>query len=216
MKKIFLTRCQLHATTLSKELGKLLFQVAISIPAWNLATETKGDQRFEFVSHPKTSPKGRRPAALLRMRQEIPLTDAEVAALDDGVSALDSLLNRLANVPTPAGPTPLQIRGESERLFASCARVGASYSRIWQALLGGRPPILVRIATIPHCGHAGNSGALAQGRIPFDWKLISKVRKPVGRPQTSKEVQELIFRMVVENPTWGAPRIHGELLMLNS
>jgi len=52
---------------------------------------------------------------LLRMRQEIPLTDAEVAALDDGVSALDSLLNRLANVPTPAGPTPLQIRGESER-----------------------------------------------------------------------------------------------------
>jgi integrase len=52
---------------------------------------------------------------LLRMRQEIPLSDAEVAAVDDGVSALDSLLNRLANVPTPAGPTPLEIRGESER-----------------------------------------------------------------------------------------------------
>src|SRR5258708_1952206 len=46
------------------------------------------------------------------------------------------------------------------------------------------------------------------------WKLISKVRRPAGRRQTSKEVQELIFRMVVENPTWGAPRIHGELLML--
>jgi hypothetical protein len=30
----------------------------------------------------------------------------------------------------------------------------------------------------------------------------------------SKEIQELIFRMVVENPTWGAPRIYGELLML--
>jgi putative transposase len=40
-------------------------------------------------------------------------------------------------------------------------------------------------------------------------------RRPVGRRQTSKEVQELIFRMVVENPTWGAPRIHGELLMLS-
>src|SRR5882724_12397597 len=46
------------------------------------------------------------------------------------------------------------------------------------------------------------------------WKLISKVRRRVGRRQTSKEIQELIFRMVVENSTWGAPRIHGELLML--
>jgi hypothetical protein len=46
---------------------------------------------------------------LLHMRQEIPLTDAETAALDDGASALDSLLKRLANVPAPAGPTPLQL-----------------------------------------------------------------------------------------------------------
>jgi hypothetical protein len=46
---------------------------------------------------------------LLRMRQEIPLTDAEAAAVDDGASALESLLKRLANVPTPAGPTPLQL-----------------------------------------------------------------------------------------------------------
>ena len=29
-----------------------------------------------------------------------------------------------------------------------------------------------------------------------------------------KEVRALIFRMVSENPTWGAPRIHGELLKL--
>jgi integrase len=47
---------------------------------------------------------------LLRMRQEIPLSHAELAALDDGVSALESLLSRLADVPTPAGPTPLQLR----------------------------------------------------------------------------------------------------------
>jgi hypothetical protein len=46
------------------------------------------------------------------------------------------------------------------------------------------------------------------------WKLISTVRTPVGRRPTSKQVQELIFRMVVEKSTWGAPRIHGELLML--
>jgi len=46
------------------------------------------------------------------------------------------------------------------------------------------------------------------------WRLISRVRTQVGRRRTPKEVRELIFRMVVENPTWGAPRIHGELLML--
>ena len=46
------------------------------------------------------------------------------------------------------------------------------------------------------------------------WKMISRARRPIGRRQTSKQVRELIFRMVAENPTWGAPRIHGELLML--
>jgi len=46
------------------------------------------------------------------------------------------------------------------------------------------------------------------------WSWISKARKPVGRKKLSMEVRELIFRLVAENPTWGAPRIHGELLML--
>jgi hypothetical protein len=39
--------------------------------------------------------------------------ESEIATLDDGVAALQSLLDRLANVPTPTGPTPLQLRGES-------------------------------------------------------------------------------------------------------
>jgi hypothetical protein len=52
------------------------------------------------------------------MRQEIPLTDAEIVALNEGVSALDSLLNRLADVPTPSGKTPLQIREQSLVLIA--------------------------------------------------------------------------------------------------
>src|SRR5215469_9945464 len=46
------------------------------------------------------------------------------------------------------------------------------------------------------------------------WSVISKVRKPVGRRRTSKQVRDLICQMMAENPTWGAPRIHGELLML--
>jgi hypothetical protein len=46
------------------------------------------------------------------------------------------------------------------------------------------------------------------------WRLISRVRMQVGRRPTPKDVRELIFQMVAENPTWGAPRIHRELLML--
>ncbi len=46
------------------------------------------------------------------------------------------------------------------------------------------------------------------------WRLVSRDRRQVGRKQICKELRDLIFRMACENPTWGAPRIHGELLML--
>src|SRR6202795_1383667 len=46
------------------------------------------------------------------------------------------------------------------------------------------------------------------------WRAISRTRRVFGRKQISKEVRELIFRMVHENLTWGGLRIHGELLML--
>jgi hypothetical protein len=46
---------------------------------------------------------------LQRMLASVPLTDDERAAVDDGQTALDQLLQRLADVPTPAGPTPRQI-----------------------------------------------------------------------------------------------------------
>ena len=62
------------------------------------------------------TPKGSTKAQLLeakdnlqRMLASIPLTDDERAAVDDGHAAVDALLARLADVPTPAGPTPQQI-----------------------------------------------------------------------------------------------------------
>jgi hypothetical protein len=42
-----------------------------------------------------------------------------------------------------------------------------------------------------------------------------KSRSPGGRPPIVKEVRDLIRRMSVENPLWGATKIHGELLKLD-
>ncbi|TDD46965.1 AfsR/SARP family transcriptional regulator [Nonomuraea terrae] len=47
--------------------------------------------------------------SLQRMLAAVPLTDDERAAVDDGQAALDQLLERLADVPTPSGATPRQI-----------------------------------------------------------------------------------------------------------
>src|ERR1017187_8779251 len=46
------------------------------------------------------------------------------------------------------------------------------------------------------------------------WTWLSRHRKCAGRKCVSRELRELIFRMVADNGTWGAPRIHGELVML--
>src|SRR5215510_6873976 len=44
------------------------------------------------------------------------------------------------------------------------------------------------------------------------WKLSQK--KGPGRPSVSAELRKLVRTMAAANVTWGAPRIHGELLKL--
>ena len=46
------------------------------------------------------------------------------------------------------------------------------------------------------------------------WTWLSRHRNRMGRKCVSRELRKLIFRMVAENSTWGAPRIHGELKIL--
>jgi putative transposase len=49
----------------------------------------------------------------------------------------------------------------------------------------------------------------ASFRLFWRWRS----RQP-GRPRVTHEIRELIRRMKAENPSWGAPRIHGELVHL--
>ena len=45
------------------------------------------------------------------------------------------------------------------------------------------------------------------------WRWKSKTKRR-GRPKITREIRELVYRMGQENPIWGAPRIHAELLKL--
>jgi hypothetical protein len=63
----------------------------------------------------------------------------------------------------------------------------------------------------PHHRPARDARALAQGRISL---LLALEVAIFRRPQIDTELRVLIRRICVENPLWGAPRIHGELLKL--
>jgi len=59
---------------------------------------------------------------------------------------------------------------------------------------------------------AGDGDRMASDGIRLYWRRLSRRRR--GRPQPSDEIRALIRRMATENPGWGSPRVHGELLKL--
>jgi hypothetical protein len=65
--------------------------------------------------------------------------------------------------------------------------------------------VIVQPATVLRWRRGGWSGL---------WRYRSRGRWRGGRPRISRELRRLIVRMARENFLWGAPRIHGELLML--
>ena len=68
-----------------------------------------------------------------------------------------------------------------------------------------KPLVLVTPRTVVEWHRAG---------FRLYWKWLSKARLVGGRRPVGREIRELIVRMATENPTWGAPRIHGELVKL--
>jgi integrase len=74
-------------------------------------------------------PKGSSQAQLLeakanlgRMLQEIPLSEDERAAVEDGLRAIEQLSVQLLDVPTPAGPTPRQLA--TQTIAERAVRIG--------------------------------------------------------------------------------------------
>jgi putative transposase len=75
-------------------------------------------------------------------------------------------------------------------------------------------PGLERVEAASGSGETGDRNRMAPRKgFKFFWKCKLRRKKP-GRPRVSKEVRGLVRRMAEANPSWGAPRFHGELKKL--
>src|SRR3954466_5840119 len=70
------------------------------------------------------------------------------------------------------------------------------------------------IQTQPTPSNAGTEQLVRWHRAWFRSYWRWKSRNRGGRPQIDTDLRALIGQMSLENPLWGAPRIHGELLKL--
>jgi hypothetical protein len=103
-------------------------------------------------------------------------------------------LRHQLNIILRRPPQRLRLRGSDRALMVWMMR-------LWPSLL----PLarVVQPATILRWHRAGF-------RTYWRWKSQGRP----GRPGIGHELRDLIRRMSKENPLWGAPRIHGELLKL--
>jgi putative transposase len=106
-----------------------------------------------------------------------------------------ALRHQLLVLQRQRGRRRVQLRAADRLLWVALTRVWSH----WRDAL-----ILVKPETVIGWHRRGFRGY---------WRWKSHARAP-GRPRLSSELIELIKTMHRANPTWGAPRIHGELLKL--
>src|SRR6202158_4032580 len=86
------------------------------------------------------------------------------------------------------------------RLFSTDRLLWTWLYRIWPQVLNTM--VLVKPATVVQWHRKG---------FRLYWRRRSR---HLGRPRMDREIRDLIRKMSLANPLWGAPRIHGELLKL--
>jgi hypothetical protein len=110
------------------------------------------------------------------------------------LEAENLFLRHQLNIALRRAPPRLRLRGGDRALLVWMVR-------LWPSLLGVAK--VVQPETILRWHRSG---------FKAFWRWKSRNR--AGRPKVDRELRDLIRRMSGENPLWGAPRIHGELLML--
>jgi transposase InsO family protein len=110
------------------------------------------------------------------------------------LEAENMFLRHQLSIALRRAPPRLRLRGSDRALLVWM-------TRLWPSLLLSAQ--VVQPETILRWHRAGFTAF-------WRWKS----RRRVGRPKIDRGLRDLIRRMSSENPTWGASRIHGELLML--
>src|SRR4029077_9641693 len=114
------------------------------------------------------------------------LSDSGVLTAATQLFLLNSIARRQRTAPSCAAA--------GGRLFTTRASISISLSWWWVDTEVGSTLIPSRLHMI------------------CSWRWKSRIRG--GRPQIEADLRTLIRRMSIENPLWGSPRIHGELLKL--
>ena len=144
------------------------------------------------------------------------------------VAAPDDALQEVFDA-TPCHRCPARLRGhlvQVKRLTAPgkpgvtaptgrlpTARATPAASSIRSRVLGLAGTPVVRLASRPGVCPARTVITWQRKRFRDHWRRLSQQSTP-GRPAIIKEVRELIRAMWQANPTWGSPRIVGELRKL--
>jgi len=110
------------------------------------------------------------------------------------LEAENLLLRHQLSIAMRQAPPRRRLRGRDRALLVLT-------TRLWPSLLDAVQ--VVQPETVLRWHRAG---------FRAFWRL--KSRKRAGRPRIDRGLRDLIRRMSMENPLWGASRIHGELLML--